>query len=171
MKTAQLFAEGTARMARPRTVEFCAGNDAPQMLGAWMCWNRWCWEEQGRELDHAAWMRNQEGRANRLQVVGWDGPEPVAMVEVVVVYDAMLRERIAHCDKAWVHKDYRRRGVMEAMVAFLFPLENLLDVGLWVAPVSTGDEATAPWLKSMYERFGFKQVGLSMLLKPERVQR
>ena len=146
-------------------MNFVAGNDAGQLLGAWMLWHRWCLEEQGRELDHAAFLREQSGKVAGgcfLQVVGWDGPEPVAMVEMVVVYDAMRRVQVAHGDKAYVHPGYRRSGAFEAMLAFMVPLMDVLSIKNWVAPVTAGRGATAPWLTAMYGRFGFEQTGITM---------
>lgn len=152
-------------------IEFAAGNDAAQTLGAWLCWNRWCHEEHGRSLDHDAWLREQQGKVTSgcfLQIIGWDGPEPVAMVEMIVVYDAMRRVQIAHGDKAWVHPRYRQGGAYTQMLAFMVPLMAVLGVEHWVAPVTAGDTATAPWLRAMYERFGFRQCGITMLREPER---
>jgi GNAT superfamily N-acetyltransferase len=97
-----------------------------------------------------------------LQVVGWDGAEPVAMVEMIVVYDAMRRVQVAHGDKAYVHPAYRKNGTFEAMLAFMVPLMDLIGIEHWVAPVTAGPNATAPWLVSMYERFGFEQTGITM---------
>ena len=153
------------------SVAFAAGNDAGQMLGAWLCWHRWCHEEQGRELHHEAWLREQQGKVAGgcfLQVIGWDGPEPVAMVEMVVVYDAMRRVQVAHGDKAWVAPRYRQAGTLTAMLDFMVPLMDLLGVQHWVAPVTAGDDATAPWLRSMYEKFGFRLAGITMQREPER---
>jgi GNAT superfamily N-acetyltransferase len=144
---------------------FAAGNDPAQLLGAWMLWHRWCLEEQGRELDHAAFLREQAGKAASgcfLQVVAWDGPEPVAMVEMMVVYDAMRRVQVAHGDKAYVRPEYRRGGTFEAMLSFMVPLMDLMGIATWVAPVTVGREATAPWLTALYERFGFEQAGITM---------
>lgn len=148
------------------SVVFAVGNDASQTLAAWMCWNRWCWEEYGREIDHAAWLANQQARlagGGFLQVIGWDRGEPVAMVEVVVVYDTMERVQIAHGDKAWVHPDYRKGGTFTAMLDFMLPLIPLMGLEKWVAPVTAGDRATAPWLRGMYEKFGFELSGLTMV--------
>ena len=147
------------------SIEFAAGNDPGQTLGAWMGWHRWCREEHGRELDHGAWLVQQQGKMAGgcyLQVIGWDGAEPVAMVEMIVVYDPMRREQIAHGDKAWVHPDYRREGTMTAMLEFMVPLMEVLGVGHWVAPVTAGADATAPWLREMYEQFGFRLCGITM---------
>lgn len=153
------------------SVTFTAGNDPGQMLGAWLCWNRWCWEEYGRELDHAAWLAAQQHSLAGgcfLQVIGWDRGEPVAMVEMVVVYDAMERVQIAHGDKAWVHPEYRKEGTLTSMLEFMVPLMTLIGVEKWVAPVTAGDKATAPWLRGMYEKLGFRLAGLTLVREPER---
>lgn len=147
------------------SVVFTAGNDVGQMLGAWMCWQRWCWEEFGRDLDHEAWMHESSNLTKGgcfLQIIAWDGGNPVGMVNMVVVYDAMRREQIAYGDKAWVHPDYRRGGVYDDMLTFFFQVLDLMGVSHTVAPLSTGSKATAPFLKSVYERHGFEQVGINL---------
>lgn len=152
-------------------VTFVAGNGPEATLGAWLCWHRWSLEEHGREIDHEAWLRQQAGKVAGgafLQVIGWDGAEPVAMVEMVVVYDPMQRVQIAHGDKAWVHPDYRKDGTLTAMLNFMVPLMDYIGVEHWVAPVTAGEEATAPWLREMYEKLGFRLAGLTLVRKPER---
>lgn len=144
-------------------VTLVAGNDASQMLGAWMCWNRWCWEEFGRELDHGAWLADQATRDNRIQIVAWDGAEPVGMVEATIVYDPMRRAQIAHGDKAYVMPAYRKTGACRGLVQAVIDLSDLLGVKYVGAPVSAGPDATAPWLRSMYDELGFEVIGISMI--------
>lgn len=146
-------------------IEFAAGNDAAQLLGAWMCWQRWCWETHGRDLDHEAHLagrREAAASGSSLQVVGWDGGEPVAMVEVRLGYDACRRKTIGMGDHAWVHPNYRQQGVMSDLVAFLLLLGEALRVEVLLAPVTAGANASAPWLQALYERHGFMLTGLTM---------
>ena len=165
------WAQAAAGMKVPRSVEFAVGNDVAQTLGAWMCWQRWCWETHGRDLDHQAWLTGQQakfGGNNFMQVVGWDGGEPVAMVEVRVGYDPCTREMMGFGDHAWVHPDYREVGVMTSMLEFLINLGEVCGVYHFVAPVTAGEGASAPWLKSMYEKYDFALTGLFMSRNPVR---
>ena len=47
-------------------VVFCAGNDPGQMMGAWLNWLRWGWEEHGVEINHAGavqeWLAGRQGQ-------------------------------------------------------------------------------------------------------------
>lgn len=163
--------KATNRMQRPKTVEFVVGNDAAQTLGAWICWQRWCWETHGRDLDHSAWMTGQQGKLTSgcfMQVVGWDKGEPVAMVEVRVGYDPCAREQMGFGDHAWVHPDYRQEGVMTALLDFLIDLGVLCNVYHFVAPVTAGEGASAPWLRSLYEKRQFQLSGIFMSRNPIR---
>lgn len=146
-------------------VEFVAGNDSGQALGAWMSWNRWCWETHGRDIDHAAWMTAHQGKVGSgcfTQIVGWDGCEPVAMLEIRVGYDPCEREQMAFGDHAWVHPDYRKEGVMRGMFDFAFALTELFEVYILVAPATAGKNASAPWLRQMYESYGFELDGVTL---------
>lgn len=163
--------KATSRMQRPKAVEFAAGNDAAQMLGAWICWQRWCWETHGRDIDHATWLEQFVAKRNSgcwLQLIGWDGGEPVAMVEIGLVYDVMLREQVCHGDKAWIHPDYRSTGIFKQILDYLVDLTLVLGVTHGVVPVTAGDDASAPWLRRLYEKHGFKLTGLYMACNPIR---
>jgi GNAT superfamily N-acetyltransferase len=131
-----------------------------------MCWHRWCWEEQGRELDHAAFLAQQQAKLAGgafMQVIGWEGPEPMAMVEIYISYDPMRRVYTAVGDKAWVHPDHRQHGVFTSLLGFLRSFMEYVGVSHWTVPVGAGDDATAAFLRGLYEREGFKLAGLTMI--------
>jgi len=148
-----------------RRVTFAAGNDATQMLGAWLNWRRWGLEEHGVEIDAPGFISEWTEKARSgtfLQLVGWDGAEPVAIVELRIIYDSMLRRQTLWGDHAYVHPDYRRRGVMTDLVDFCIDIANVLEIKHWVVPVTAGADATAPWLRKVYEDAGFTQSGITM---------
>ena len=146
-------------------VVFACGNDPTQMFGAWMCHYRWGFEEHGVEIDTAGFAADWVAKAQSgtfVQIVGWDGTEPVAIVELRLLYDAMLRKATLYGDHAFVHRDYRRKGVMTALVDFCIETARLMDMKHWVVPVTAGENATAPWLRGVYEQAGFTLSGLTM---------
>lgn len=146
-------------------VVFVAGNDAAQMLGACLNWARWMAEERGVEIDWAGALSDWMGKAqaqNFLQVVGWDGPEPVAMMEIRANYNSMLHRTTLYGDHAYVHPDYRNEGVFTEMADFAMDTGRLIGHKHWIVPVTAGADATAPWLRSVYERAGFSISGITM---------
>ena len=150
---------------KKRDVVFAAGNGPEALLGAWMGWARWGMEEHGKEIDHLGFVgqfMDKTRSGNFLQIIGWDGGEPVAMVELRVLYDALLHRYTCYGDHAYVHPDYRRRGVMTALVDYCIATATLMELKHWVVPVTAGEEASAPWLKSVYEAAGFRTTGLTM---------
>ena len=153
------------RFSKPRKVVFCAGNDADQMLAAWLNWRRWGLEEHGVEVDSAGfiaeWIAKRDS-GTFLQLVGWDGAEPVAIVELRTIYDSMLKRTVLWGDHAYVHKDYRRKGLMTDLVDTCIEIAGILDIKHWVVPVTAGEDASAPWLRSVYEAAGFQLSGITM---------
>ena len=147
------------------TVEFCAGNDPAQMFGAWLNHYRWGFEEHGVEIDSAGvatdWMSKAQS-GTFLQIVGWDGAEPVAMVELRTIYDPMLHTTTLYGDHAFVAKPYRKAGVMKALVGYCIQVAEVMGMKKWLVPVTAGPEATAPFLREVYESYGFEVSGLTM---------
>ena len=157
-----------SRMQKPKgKITFAAGNDAAQMLGAWQNWSRWGYEERGREISHAgfveAWMEKCRS-GTFLQVIGWDGVEPIAMVELRTIYDPLFGETTLYGDHAFVKKDYRYGGLMKQMVQYCIDLAEIMGMVKWLVPVTAGEDATAPFLKKVYEDFGFEVSGMTMKL-------
>ena len=151
----------------PRCVTFTIANDADAMLGAWLCWKRWG-EEEGNEVDSAGFVGDfcaKRESGTFVQIVGWDGAEPVAMVELRTVYDAIFRKQTLYGDHAWVHPDYRKAGVMRALVQYCIDTANVMGAEKWMVPVTAGDDASAPWLEKVYREFGFKLSGITMTRK------
>lgn len=149
-----------------RRVVFCAGNDAGAMLGAWLNWSRWGAEEHGVDIDHHGFVQQFVGKTQSgtfLQIVGWDGVEPVAMVELRVIHDPMLRRTTCYGDHAYVQRDYRRKGLMTDLVRYCIDTATLMDLKHWSVPVTAGEQASAPWLRSVYEEAGFSLSGLTMM--------
>lgn len=150
-------------------VTFCAGNDPGQMMAAWLNWLRWGWEEHGVEINHGGAVQEWLAKSNDgtfLQIIGWDGVEPVAMVELRLIYDAMLDKKTCYGDHAYVHPDYRRAGLMTRMVDFCIETASLMDFHHWVVPVTAGQDAAAPWLRKVYEAAGFELTGITMARRP-----
>jgi len=151
-------------------VEFTAGNDAAQMLGAWTCWNKWCLEVHGREIEHDVWMAAFSNKMNSgrfIQVVGWCDGEPVATCDAEVSYDMMAKELVATGANGWVDPRLRCSGVWASLADFLVHMCLLAGVNRFIAPVGAGDSASAPWLKAMYEKKGFEVSGFYMALRKE----
>jgi GNAT superfamily N-acetyltransferase len=162
--TREDWGRACARMQKPQRVVFTLGSDADQMLGAWLCWKRWGAEE-GNEVDSqgflADWIAKRDS-GTFAQIVAWDGTEPVAMVELRMVYEATFRKTTLYGDHAWVHPDYRRGGIMRSLVQYCIDTANLLGFEKWMVPVTAGENASAPFLKDLYASFGFKLTGYTM---------
>jgi GNAT superfamily N-acetyltransferase len=160
--------DGLAEIEWPReaapAVVFALGSDADQMLGAWVCWKRWAVEE-GNAFDSEGFLSDFIAKRNSgtfAQIIAWDGPEPVAMVELRMVYEAAFRKTTLYGDHAWVHPDYRRGGIMRALVEYCIATATFLGFEKWMVPVTAGDKASAPFLKDLYAGFGFKLTGYTM---------
>ena len=153
----------------PRRVTFTAGNDPTQMMAAWLNWRRWGLEEHDVEMNTAGFVNEWLTKANSgnfVQLIGWDDDdEPVAMVELMAVHDALLDRTTLWGDHAFVRKDYRKKGVMTELVAFCIDIANVMGIKHWMVPVTAGAEATAPWLRKVYEDAGFKVTGITMTRK------
>lgn len=153
------------RGVRAVDVTFAVGNSPEQMFGAWLCHYRWGFEEHKREIDSAGfaqgWMEKAQS-GTFLQIVGWDGAEPVAMVELRHLYDPMLHEATLYGDHAYVHPAYRNAGVMRALVDLCIQTAEVMSYDKWMVPVTAGDDATAPFLRKVYESCGFAVTGLTM---------
>ena len=150
-------------------VTFTAGNTPDQMMGAWLNWRRWGLEEHDLEMDSATFVTEWLAKANSgtfLQLIGWDDDgEPVAMVELRTIYDSLLDRVTLWGDHAFVAKAYRKKGVMTDLVAFCIDIANLMRIRHWQVPVTAGAEATAPWLRKVYEDAGFQVTGITMTRK------
>lgn len=164
----EFWEKGCSRMQRPGSrIVFAAGNDAAQMLGAWQNWVRWGFEERGKEISHSGFLESWVEKCNSgtfLQVVGWDGTEPIAMVELRTIYDPLFGETTLYGDHAFVHRPYRRKGLMQQMVQYCVDIAEITGMVKWLVPVTAGENATAPFLKKVYEDFGFEVSGLTMKL-------
>jgi len=151
-----------------RRVTFCASNTPEQMMGAWINWHRWCLEEHGQEMSAQGfasdWME-KERSGTFLQIIGWDGAEPVAMVELRIINDNLLGKQTCWGDHAFVRADYRKKGIMTDLVQFCIDTATLMGLKHWVVPVTAGAQATAPWLRGVYEAAGFELSGITMARK------
>lgn len=150
-------------------VAFVAGNTPDQMFSAWLNWRRWGFEEHDIEMDTAAfaqeWLAKKQTESF-LQIIGYDeDDEPVAMVELRLIYDALLDRVTLWGDHAYVHKPYRKRGVMTDLVDYCIDIANFMGIKHWMVPVTAGAEATAPFLRKVYEDAGFKVTGITMTRK------
>mgnify|MGYP003654070635 CR=1 FL=1 len=163
-----LWDVATAKLtpAKPAVV-FTASVDADAMLAAWIGWRRWAMEEFGAELDTATFTADwlaKKASGTFLQIVGWDGNEPIAITDLRFIRDFRAGEIVAWGDHAFVHPDYRKAGVFDALVGFITDCMDFAGLRRGALPVTAGEGATAPWLKAMYERHGCVQTGTTMRL-------
>lgn len=150
-------------------VTFSAGNDPEAMFAAWLQWRRWGLEEHDIVMSTPAFSGEWIAKVQTgtfLQLIGWDDDdEPVAMVELRVIYDALLDRVTLWGDHAFVAKGYRKAGVMTALVDFCIAIAQFMGIKHWMVPVTAGENATAPFLKKVYEDAGFKVTGITMTRK------
>ena len=147
------------------SVVFTAGNTPDNAFATWMLWRRWAMEENGVRLDSEGFMDHWMTLSNSgefVQMVGWDGIEPVAMMAGRVLVHPVTGERSVYGDNTYVAPTYRKGGVMRAMLDFGIATARLIGMRAIIAPVTAGTGATAAFLGKVYADAGFELSGLTM---------
>ena len=146
-------------------VTFAAGNTPDNCFGAWYLWRRWAKEENGVDIDSAAFVDHWMGLASRgsfVQAIGWDGIEPVAMTSGFLLTHPITGELSMYGDNTYIRPDYRKAGLMHDLLEFAVQTSRFIGVDDMLAPVTAGDRATAAFLEKVYADKGFELSGLTM---------
>lgn len=137
-------------------IEIVAGNDAANLMGAFLLFRAWGMEKTGKEMDAAAWLSQWQAEVcsiSFVQLVAWDGPMPVAMCRAHRHYDVFYSQIEAWGDKGYALPGYRGERVWSAMVDAAMDVGRIMGAVAGYIPV--GADETAEYLGAMYERRGF----------------
>lgn len=137
------------------SVDVVAGLDEQQVCAAFELHREWA-REEGYDLDPEGWellMRDllMNGRYNL--VVAWDGPSPVGVAEIHVIYDCQRGENFAHGQRGYVLPKYRGGGVFKAVVEAMIQVGDFLGIKRQRIGGQIESKAT-----DLYLKYGFQPV-------------